>query len=333
LEIGYVGTHAVHLRETRTYGEELATSDHPITITAQDGTPYQITESTVANGPARSPNPGINYYNGMQLFADDAYSHYNSLQTTVSRRWSAGYFQSAYTFSRSTDATSTGNTALNTAFNDESTLAASRGLSDFDRTHRFVTSYRYELPFFKDASGFAHTVLGGWAVSGITIFQSGTPFSVLDGSAGSAYIGGGLQSATSGAELAPGGTIAAGYTSGSIRSRVNNGYLNLANFTFAPPADPAGCALDSNACTTAFGNLGRNIYRGPFQQNWDFSLIKNFRITERQQLRFTTDFFNIWNHANFANPTFTDISNPAFGKIFSTVGTPRLIQFSLRYAF
>jgi hypothetical protein len=333
LEIGYVGTHAVHLRETRTYGAELATSDHPITITAQDGTTYQITESTVANGPARSPNPGINYYNGMQLFADDAYSHYNSLQTTVSRRWSAGYFQSAYTFSRSTDATSTGNTALNTAFNDESTLAASRGLSDFDRTHRFVTSYRYELPFFKDASGFAHTVLGGWAVSGITIFQSGTPFSVLDGSAGSAYIGGGLQSATSGAELAPGGTIAAGYTSGSIRSRVNNGYLNLANFTFAPPADPAGCALDPNACTTAFGNLGRNIYRGPFQQNWDFSLIKNFRITERQQLRFTTDFFNIWNHANFANPTFTDISNPAFGKIFSTVGTPRLIQFSLRYAF
>jgi hypothetical protein len=333
LEVGYIGTHAVHLRETRTFGSQLATADNPITITAQDGTQYQITESTAANGPARSSNGGINYYNGMQIFADDAYSHYHSLQTTVSRRWGAGYFQAAYTFSKSTDATSTGNTALNTAFNNEFTLNDSRGLSDFDRPHRFVVSYRYELPFFKDASGWQHAALGGWAVSGITIFQSGTPFSVLDGSAGSAYIGGGLQSPTSGAQLVDGGTIAQGYSSGSLKSRVDNGYLNLADFTHAPPADPAGCALDPNACTTAFGNLGRNIYRGPFQQNWDFSLLKNFRIGERQELRFTSDFFNIWNHANFANPTFTDISNPAFGKIFSTVGTPRLIQFSLRYAF
>jgi hypothetical protein len=337
LEVGYVGTHAVHLRETRTDIEAaLATAANPITITAQDGTPYTITESTVANGPARSRNAGINGYNGMQIFADDAYSHYHSLQTTISRRWGAGYFQAAYTFSKSTDATSTGNTAFNSAFNDEATLDGSRGLSDFDRKHRFVVSYRYEVPFFRDAEGWRRAALSGWALSGITIFQSGTPFSVLDSSAGSAYLGGGLQAATAGAQLATGGSIGAGTTHGDIHDRVNNGYLNPANFTFAPPADQAGCDLDvsRNACTTAFGNLGRNIYRGPSQQNWDFSLIKNFRITERQQLRFTTDFFNIWNHANFANPAVTDVENPAaFGRIFSTVGTPRLIQFSLRYAF
>jgi hypothetical protein len=332
LEIGYVGTHAVHLRETRTFGAQLATAAHPVIVTAQDGTQMPITESTFGNGPARSANPGINNYSGMQIFADDAYSHYHSLQTTLARRWGAGYFQAAYTFSKSTDATSTGNTALNTAFNDQSSLNGSRGLSDFDRPHRFVISYRYELPFFKDTQGLRHAALGGWALSGITIFQSGTPFSVLDNSAGFAYIGG-LQAGVAGAQLADGGSIPAGYAKGDIHTLVNNGYLNPANFTFAPPADPAGCALDSNACTTAFGNLGRNIYRGPFQQNWDFSLIKNFRITERQELRFTTDFFNIWNHANFANPSSTEISNPAFGKIFSTVGTPRLIQFSLRYAF
>lgn len=76
------------------------------------------------------------------------------------------------------------------------------------------------------------------------------------------------------------------------------------------------------------------MYRGPFQQNWDFSLIKNFVIGERQQVRFQTDFFNIWNHPNFANPAATDIENPgAFGKIVSTVGNPRLIQLSLRYGF
>ena len=335
LEVGYVGTHTVHLRETRTDIEaSLATAAHPITLTATDGTVYTITESTTSNGQARSNNAGINGYSGMQIFANDAYSHYNSLQTTVSRRWNAGYFQAAYTFSRSTDATSSGNTALNTAFNDESSLANSRGLSDFDRTHRFVISYRYDLPFFQGETGAKRALLTGWAVSGISVFQSGTPFSVLDSSAGTAYIGGGLQSGTVGAQLAPGGSIAAGLTSGSISDRVNNGYLNASNFTTAPLADPAGCALDPNACTTAFGNLGRNIYRGPFQQNWDFSLIKNFKFGERQSLRFTTDFFNIWNHANFANPAVTDVENPsAFGKIFSTVGTPRLIQFSLRYAF
>jgi hypothetical protein len=62
--------------------------------------------------------------------------------------------------------------------------------------------------------------------------------------------------------------------------------------------------------------------------------LKKFRLTERQEVRFTTDFFNVWNHANFANPAVTDVENPAaFGRIISTVGTPRLIQFSLRYAF
>ena len=95
---------------------------------------------------------------------------------------------------------------------------------------------------------------------------------------------------------------------------------------------------NSNFCTTGFGNLGRNTYRGPGQQNWDFSLIKNFKLTERQSLRFTTDFFNLWNHPNFANPATTDVesiglANSPFGKITSTLGTPRLIQFSLRYAF
>ena len=335
LELGYVGTHAIHLRETRTIGAPLATPDHPITVIAQDGTPFTITESTggaTGNGLARSANPGINNYSGMQLFANDAYSHYHSLQTTVARRWGAGYLQAAYTFSKSTDATSTGNTALNTAFNDQSSLVGSRGLSDFDRTHRFVISYRYDLPFFKDTEGWKHAALGGWAVSGITIFQSGRPFSVLDNSAGFAYIGG-LQGGVAGAQLAGGGSIPAGYAKGEIHTLVDNGFLNRANFTNAPPADPGGCALGLNDCSTAFGNLGRNIYRGPFQQNWDFSLIKNFRITERQELRFTTDFFNIWNHANFATPSSAEISNPAFGRIFSTVGTPRLIQFSLRYAF
>ena len=335
LELGYIGTHAIHLRETRTNVQaQLVTSTHQLTVQTLDG-PVTLTNSTAANGPARSTLQGINGYSGMQLFANDAYSHYHSFQTTLSRRWGAGYFQGAYTFAKSTDATSSGNTALNTAFNDESDLKFSRGLSDYDRKHRVTVSYRYELPFFSAASGLKRTLLGDWAISGITIFQSGTPFSVTDSGAGSAYLGPGLTPATLGAQLASGGSIGAGLTSGDIHKRLD-GYLNLANFTTAPPADPTGCQADTTgaACTTAFGNLGRNIYRGPFQQNWDFSLIKNFRLTERQSLRFTADFFNIWNHANFASPSLNDVENPGpFGKILSTVGTPRLIQFQLRYSF
>jgi hypothetical protein len=304
----------------------------PLVLTAENGQQYSITTNTLSNAPARTLGLGLNGYSGMQLFADDAYSHYNSLQTTLSRRWGAGYFQAAYTFSRSTDATSSGNTAFNTAFNDEATLAASRGLSDFDRTHRFVVSYRYDLPLFRATSGAEGALLRGWSISGISLFQSNTPFSVIDSGAGSAFIVPGFTT-TLGAQLAPGATIASGLTSGGIQKRLN-GYVNLSNFTTAPLLYPAQCALDPNYCGTNFGDLGRNIYRGPFQQDWDFSLIKNFNLTERQTLRFTTDFFNIWNHPNFQNPADADVENPStFGKIIATSGTPRLIQFSLRYAF
>ena len=330
LELGYIGSHAIHLRETRTNVQaQLATPDHHFTVQTTNG-PVELDQSTVGNGPARSTLKGVNGYSGMQLFANDAYSHYHSFQATVSRRWGTGYFQGAYTFAKSTDATSSGNTALNTAFNDESDLRFSRGLSDYDRKHRLTVSYRYELPFFHAASGAKRTLLAGWSISGITIFQSGTPFSVTDSGAGTAYLGPGLASATLGGQLTPGGSISAGLTSGEIHHRID-GYLNANNFVPAPPAY-------TGASVTAFGNLGRNIYRGPFQQNWDFSAIKDFRLTEKQSLRFTADFFNIWNHANFANPSLNDVEtipipDGPFGKIQSTVGTPRLIQFSLRYAF
>ena len=352
LEVGYVGTHSIHLRETRTSLQaQSASPTNQIVLTA-NGKSFPITTNTLSNAEGRTPAMGINGYLGMQLFADDAYSHYHSLQATLSRRWGAGYFQGAYTFARSTDATSSGNTAFNTAFNNETTLTPSRGLSDFDRRHRLVASYRYDLPFFTGAKGATGILLSRWEVSGITIFQSGTPFSVIDSGAGSAFIVPGFTT-TLGGQLAPGGSIGAGTTGGGIHQRID-GYLNIPNFTTAPQLYPAQCLTNSNFCGTDFGDLGRNIYHGPFQQNWDFSVGKKFQITERQTIRFTTDFFNIWNHANFGNPAITDVetticntpglngcsasgqlpqSQTPFGKITQTVGTPRLVQFSLRWAF
>lgn len=349
LEVGYVGTKGTHLRETRdSLQSQNAAPSNPVQISSSlcNPNPCAITANTFGNAVARSRAQGINGYAGFQLFGNDAYSHYHSLQTTLSRRWGAGYFQGAYTFSKSTDATSTGNTAFNTAFNDESTLAASRGLSDFDRTHRLAVSYRYDLPFFKGETGAKGALLSGWALSGITILQSGAPFSVTDSGGGSAFLGLGFTPGTLTGSLTSGSTLSRALSSGGIRSRID-GYLSPAAFATAPLLYPAQCNPNqpdptifpnSNFCTTGFGNLGRNVFRGPSQQNWDFSLIKNFKITERQSLRFTSDFFNIWNHANFGNPSINDVEtigtpNSPFGKITSTVGTPRLIQFSVRYAF
>ncbi len=353
LEVGYVGTHGVHLRDTRDGIQSLdASAANPVIVNTADNGPQSITFNTVANGAARTPTPGLNGYAGYQIFANDAWSRYNSLQATLSRRWARGYFQTAYTWSKAIDATSTGNTAFNTAYNSQVSVDASRGLSDFDRTHRLVISYVYELPFFHDSVGLEHKVLGGWEVSGITTFQSGLPFSILDSAAGTAFLGAG-STPLLGASLADGSTIASGYAGGSLSNRINNGYLNPAAFVSAPLLYPTQCASDSNFCTTGFGDLQRNAYRGPFQQNWDFSAIKNFRITERQNLRFTADFFNIWNHANFGNPQVTDVESiitctspgtpgcstnglstaSPFGRINTTIGQPRLIQFSLRYSF
>ena len=336
LEVGYVGTRGIHLRETRDGIQSVnATPENPFTVTDTSGTSYQIEANTFDNAIARTPTPGLNGYSGYQIFANDAYSIYHSLQTTVSRRWGANYLQAAYTFSKNIDATSSGNTAFNTAYNDQSNINASRGLSDFDRKHRLAVTYVYQIQAFQHSQGLLHAVLGNWALSGVTIFQSGTPFSILDSGAGTAFLGQG-STPLLGASLAPGATIASALTSGSIQSRVANGYVNVNAFAPAPLLYPAQCdpVNNPNFCTTGFGDLGRNIYRGPREQNWDASLIKVFKIGERNEVRFTADFFNVWNHANFANPAVTDIeAGSSFGKIVNSTGTPRLIQFSLRWAF
>jgi len=351
LEVGYVGSKGTHLRETRDAIQSVnATPANPFTVTDTSGNTYQITNNTFSNAIARTPTPGLNGYSGYQIFANDAYSIYHSLQSTVSRRWEHGYVQAAYTFSKNIDATSTGNTANNTAFNDESTINASRGISDFNRPQVLKLSYVYDLPFFAHTAGLRRVALGGWSVSGVTSFQSSLPFSVLDSNGGNAFLGAGTSPV--GASLASGATIASGMSSGSVTQRLS-GWLNPTAFTTAPllyPGDPNNpqpgtCAASADFCTTGFGSLGRNIYRGPFQQNWDFSLIKHFRLTERQDLRFAADFFNLWNHPNFGTPLVTDYeqylawaagtqtSPDPFGEIVSTTGTPRLIQFSLRWAF
>src|SRR5207245_10352106 len=110
----------------------------------------------------------------------DADAQYRALQATVSRRMDRMYLQGAYTFSKAIDDNSSDATAFNTAINDQTNLRASRGLSDFDRTHRFVVSYSYDLTFFATATGLEKALLVVWVVSGVRTFQSGKPFTVTD---------------------------------------------------------------------------------------------------------------------------------------------------------
>jgi Carboxypeptidase regulatory-like domain len=319
---GYVGTKGTHLREVSTTIQPfLVSQSDPITLTSPGGTPYVITQNTVANAPARSRVLGLSPA-GMQCFCNDANSIYHSLQASVTRRFRGLYFQAAYTFSRSIDDVSNDTTAFNTVINDQTNLKDSRGLSDFDRTHRFITSYAYQLPFFSKESGFKKAALSGWSVDGIVTFQSGRPFTIVDSAGGSTFTPIGPDQST--ASIAPGFDASSAYTSGNRATKLNS-YVNINAFLPAPVVGPDG--------STGYGDLGRNIFRGPFEQNWDFSIGKTFSFTENQRLEFRTEFFNLWNHPNFNNPSFVDVSGPEFGAITTMAGTPRVIQFMLRYGF
>ena len=321
MEIGYVGTKGTHLRETRTTIQPYAVSPQQrLTIVAADGTPYTISQNTVANAPARSRVLGLGP-SGMQFFGNDADSHYNSLQTTLSRRRKGLYLQAAYTYSKSIDDNSSDNTSFNTAVNDQTNLAASRGLSDFDRTHRLVITYAYDFPTLAQASGLVRGLLSSWQISGFATFQSGKPFSVVDSAGATCFTPIGPDQSL--ASLAPGASIADGLTHGSVESRLND-YLNIQAFAPAPVIGSDGC--------TGYGDLRRNLYRGPAEQDWDFSLSKIFSFSESRKLEFRSEFFNLWNHPSFNSPSFFDVSGPNFGAITNTVGTPRVIQFSLRFS-
>jgi hypothetical protein len=182
------------------------------------------------------------------------------------------------------------------------------GVASFDRRHIFVTTYDYHLPFFKNEKGITGVVLSGWEVSGITRWQSGAYFTPT----GSTAIG----------------TRRADYIGGEVLlpNPGPDGWINPAAFAPAP--------------ANRRGTAGVGIVQGPSLQTWDFSMRKQFSLSERFTLRFQADMFNAFNRANFRAPdvAFGTLnangtpSNAAFGKI-STTGPARNIQFGLKLNF
>jgi hypothetical protein len=342
LQIAYAGSRNVKLfRSVAVNQARIASLKHPITniVTGQ-----VITDNTIENAPLRAPMQGVSpaFYD---LNESTAQSTYHSLETTLNRRFSQGLqFSASYTFSRSIDnasnpgggANSDGSLDLGGGFDTANVWGnqlnprANRGISDFDRTHRFVASYVWDLPApeFAHGSTTAQLLLSNWRLSGTVIAMSGLPVDIFDPRGGLFY---GLFGARP--NWAPGANRRTALT--NIPAGF---YFNPSAFAVATvqPGQPIPSAHDPSALAgdtgSDLGNVGRNVLRGPGQSNVDFSIGKGFPFAESSTLEFHADFFNLFNHASRNNPI-SDISAGDFGRIVSFSSSPRIIQLSLTFNF
>jgi len=333
LEVGYVGTHSDHRSGQWEFDQaHLASPTSPIN---------GETTNSITNVTARMPYQGIS--EGSLLTDDVFIANYNALQTSLTRRISHGFqLQVSYTWSKNLDEVNgesgTDTFELQLPTNDQHDLRhSSYGLAGDDRSHRFVTNFVWSAPTAHSLPFVLREVTSGWQFSGISVIQTGTPLSVFDGNAGSVY---GLLGGETRAQLSGTGKIS---TTGSLFNRVLTGYLNPAAFTRAPEVANGTSLADQD-----FGNSGVGIVRGPGQHSMDLALERVFplhfgRLGEGGRLVFRSEFFNLTNTPQFANPNtslgYTDptLLNPApsqsFGRIAGTVANPRIIHFAARYSF
>lgn len=234
-------------------------------------------------------------------------ANYHSLQLSLKRQMASGLtLQGAYTYSHAINYTDDdGWTGL--FWNYAPILGRNRATAGYDRTHNFHLAYVYEFPFGKGKkyaqSGAAAAVLGGWQANGIIAVYSGTPFTVT----------------ADGTSLnAPGNSQTADLV-GTVHKTGNLGqYYDIS--AFAP------------ITTARFGNLGRNVLRGPGVINNDLSLFRDFLITERFKLTFKAEAFNLTNTPHLGNPD-GNVNDSTFMRISGTAGTladNRSIRFGLR---
>lgn len=333
--------------------------------------PSEAIANTPATAQSRAPFQGVAVGGAFLFDQTTAQSNYNALQAVLTRRMSHGLqMLVSYTFSKAIDnASGTGGGAgttgiLNVGENlDSGTITsnqlddrANRGLSNFDRKHRFVSTFIWELPrpSVADHSRVGRLLLSGWQVSGIITAMSGLPIDVIDSGAGTLYFGqagGGRPNWVNGRSTTD--NIPPGYYFNPYafaRAIVLNGQVIPSSGGLAV-AGPACLATAMTACTD-LGNVGRNALRGPRQFNTDLSISRRFRFGETSDLVIRAEFFNLFNTVNFANPISNFASviqtdgaiNPStgeilpgragdFGKIISTSANQRIIQFAARINF
>ncbi len=315
-EVGYVGTRSLHVAGSVEFNQALlAGPQNPVN---------GETTNTVNNVIQRVPYSGIA---PGSLVSETVFpANYNALQASLTKQISNGLqFLGSYTWSRTLDETSGSSGSqvfeLWLLTNNQRYPHQNYGPTDFDRTHRAVFNFTYDLPRLPTQSALLHAIASNWQASGILVAQSGTPITVVDPSAGAVY---GNYSFENRAQLS-GGPIA---TRGSLHTRILGHFLNAAGFTSAPMA-PNGVS-DSD---TDFGNSGVGVVRGPGQRNIDFAVERSLRISDAHSIHLRAEIFNLTNTPNFANPLNLLGTGDAFGKITAKSNNPRITQLALKYQF
>ena len=276
----------------------------------------------VACGNSPDPSRPFRGFGSITNLHNEANSIYHAFQATAQRTVGDLTLSMAYTYSHSIDDSSD---RFDNAFVNSYNVATNRASSSFDQRHAFSISYVYGLPFFKDANGLSHTLLGGWQISGITIAQTGTPVSITNGSdfGDSAGVGNGVGTGSR-PDLA--GNPHAGLTQTEFPDQRGPVFYNPAAF-----AVPTGLT---------FGNVGRDTLYLPGRLNFDFGLYKRFRFGEVRELDFRWENFNLFNHTQFNSMgTSMDTTAPAANVDSSDflhldgAHAARRMQFGLRFVF
>lgn len=344
IEVGYIGSQGVHLIDSLQRNQALlANAANPIVIGGANGVPQTtITTNSINNVEARAGVLGFDAGGGLNAVTDLGHSSYNAFIFTVNHRTGNLFLQASYTFSKSMDNESGGfDQDLGAADGNQLDIRAQRAVSDFNVPQRIVAAYEYAIPGFK--SGALRYALGDWSIGGLTTFQSGLPASItcpncatnlfgsnsgvtyptLVGSKADLMLSGRPQNFTGTTGVFNSSVLAntQSLAPGTVVSGLNI-YGGPGNQSFT--IGPGGGSL--------FGDLGRNIVHGPFEQNWDMYLSKKFPLTEKFNLTFRAEAFNVFNHPNFVI-TNTAFGTPSFGVYSSTVGNPRILQLALKFGF
>jgi len=270
-------------------------------------------------------------YQGYQVISTitpEFNSSYHSLQISANRRMNHGLtFGLAYTWSKTMADNATDRSS---ASYDSFNRSLDKGPASFSRPQILGFNYVYDLPFYSNQQGLVGHVLGGWEVSGLTslvsgnpltFFQFNDPFNCFDFAKAAPTGGCGAKS--------PAGTFPDGI--GIDPSPVSPRPDLVGN----PNGPKTAQAWFNKAAfvdaTGHFGTAGRGILLGPGRNDWDFSLFKNTRISERVTTQFRAEFFNVFNHTSFLGVV-TTIDSSIVGRVVST-HDPRIIQLGLKFYF